>query len=58
MDHYKRELLQDAVINSCSINNQQNAESSATTSTDLICDDLDKQQSVHGSDVKHVFHIL
>lgn len=28
------------------------------SSTDLICDDLEKQQSVHGSDVKHVFQEL
>lgn len=33
---------------------QQELESSASSSLNVICDDLEKQQSVHGSEVKNV----
>ena len=51
---YNQMLLEESVLFCYFYSIQHENESAATAAADLVCNELDRQQSIQGSDVKNV----
>ena len=54
MTMYNQQLLEESVLTYHYYSMQHENESAVTAAADLVCNELERQQSIQGSDVKNV----